>query len=79
MRTSSSRSKPCACLAKLTVALNEFSSQVLDGDGEEHTHESEADRELMRSVAAQSIVLLKNKDGLLPLKPKVSIFAIPLL
>ena len=30
----------------------------------------------MRSVAAQSIVLLKNKGGLLPLKPQVSLSAL---
>jgi hypothetical protein len=32
--------------------------------------ESDADKDLMRRVAAQSIVLLKNEGGLLPLRPK---------
>ncbi|KAJ7259206.1 beta-glucosidase [Mycena rebaudengoi] len=43
--------------------------EVLDGDGEERTLESEEDKTLMRRVAAQSIVLLKNEGGLLPLSP----------
>lgn len=46
--------------------------QVLDGDGLEYTRESEADTALMRSLAAQSIVLLKNDNALLPLKAEVS-------
>jgi beta-glucosidase len=44
--------------------------QILDGDGEERTVESEEDKELMQKVAAESIVLLKNDAGLLPLKPE---------
>ncbi|KAJ7677968.1 beta-glucosidase [Mycena polygramma] len=44
--------------------------EVLDGDGEERTLESDADKDLMRRVAAQSIVLLKNDGGLLPLRPQ---------
>ncbi|TCD66746.1 hypothetical protein EIP91_000987 [Steccherinum ochraceum] len=44
--------------------------EILDGDGIEYTRESEEDKALMRSLAAQSIVLLKNDNNLLPLKPK---------
>ncbi|KAJ6482510.1 beta-glucosidase [Mycena sanguinolenta] len=44
--------------------------EVLDGDGEERTLESDTDKDLMRRVAAQSIVLLKNEGDLLPLQPK---------
>lgn len=48
-------------------------SQILDGDGIERTRESDEDRALMRSLAAQSIVLLKNEDDLLPLRPEVTL------
>ncbi|KAJ2929628.1 hypothetical protein H1R20_g7478, partial [Candolleomyces eurysporus] len=44
--------------------------EILDGDGEERTVESEEDKELMRKVAAESIVLLKNNNNVLPLNPK---------
>ncbi|OBZ75776.1 putative beta-glucosidase J [Grifola frondosa] len=44
--------------------------EILDGDGLERTHETEADKALMRHLAAQSIVLLKNDNAVLPLKPK---------
>ncbi|TEB18147.1 hypothetical protein FA13DRAFT_1746415 [Coprinellus micaceus] len=44
--------------------------EILDGDGEERTLESEEDKELMRKVAAESIVLMKNTNNLLPLNPK---------
>ncbi|KAJ7621338.1 beta-glucosidase [Roridomyces roridus] len=43
--------------------------EVLDGDGIERTLESESDKILMQRVAAESIVLLKNTDGVLPLQP----------
>lgn len=43
--------------------------QVLDGDGQEYTRESEDDKILMRKVAAESIVLLRNENRVLPLKP----------
>ncbi|KZT33940.1 beta-glucosidase [Sistotremastrum suecicum HHB10207 ss-3] len=42
--------------------------EVLDGDGEERTKDSPEDVALMRQLAAQSIVLLKNDGGILPLK-----------
>ena len=45
--------------------------QVLDGDHEEQIGDRQRGRELMTEVATKSIVLLKNEDGLLPLKPKV--------
>ncbi|KAI0053793.1 glycoside hydrolase family 3 protein [Auriscalpium vulgare] len=44
--------------------------EILDGDGQEYTRESEEDKVLMRKVAAQSIVLLKNDTNLLPLEAK---------
>jgi beta-glucosidase len=43
--------------------------QILDGDGEEHTVENEADTLLMRRVAGEAIVLLKNENNILPLRP----------
>ncbi|OCB86539.1 beta-glucosidase [Sanghuangporus baumii] len=41
---------------------------VLDGDGKERTLESDEDTALMRKVASESIVLLKNEGNLLPLQ-----------
>jgi len=43
--------------------------QVLDGDDTERTVEKEEDSALMRKVAAESIVLLKNEGKVLPLTP----------
>lgn len=39
----------------------------MDGDGEEHAQESEEDVTLLRKIAAESIVLLKNDNGVLPI------------
>ncbi|PBK67496.1 glycoside hydrolase family 3 protein [Armillaria solidipes] len=44
--------------------------EILDGDGLERTVESDEDKELMRQVAAESVVLLKNEGGILPLRPQ---------
>ncbi|PPR01041.1 hypothetical protein CVT24_000575 [Panaeolus cyanescens] len=44
--------------------------EVLDGDGIERTVDTEESKELLRQSAAQSIVLLRNEGGVLPLKPK---------
>ena len=49
----------------------------MDGDGEERTDESEEDSALLRKVSAESIVLLKNENGVLPIdKTKVKKVAI---
>lgn len=42
----------------------------MDGDGIERTVESDEDKALLRKLAAESIVLLKNDDNLLPLQPQ---------
>ncbi|KAI0343869.1 beta-glucosidase [Trametopsis cervina] len=55
---------------ELTKKCAEAAPEVLDGDGSELTRESDEDKALMRSLASQSIVLLKNTNSLLPLKPK---------
>lgn len=41
---------------------------MLDGDGQERTADSEEDKALMRKLAGESIVLLKNKNATLPLR-----------
>ncbi len=50
----------------LTSAL-----QVLDGDRVEQVGDRQSGREILTKVANQSIVLLKNEGGVLPLKPQV--------
>jgi beta-glucosidase len=42
----------------------------LDGDGLESSVESEDDKILMRKVASESIVLLRNEGDVLPLNPQ---------
>ncbi|KAF9041689.1 glycoside hydrolase family 3 protein [Panaeolus papilionaceus] len=44
--------------------------EVLDGDGSECTLDTDGITMLLRQVASESIVLLRNEGGLLPLKPK---------
>ncbi|EPS94698.1 hypothetical protein FOMPIDRAFT_80649 [Fomitopsis schrenkii] len=44
--------------------------EILDGDGQEHTLDTPEEKALMRRLAADSIVLLKNDGNVLPLKPK---------
>lgn len=41
---------------------------MLDSDGKEHTRDTEEDKTLMRKVAGESIILLKNQDAALPLQ-----------
>lgn len=54
-----------------------YGREILDGNGEERQHESEEDPAFLRKVAAESIVLLKNDNGLLPIdKTKVKKVAI---
>lgn len=43
--------------------------EVLDGDGMERTDSSQEEMELMHILAAETIVLLKNENGVLPLQP----------
>ena len=44
--------------------------QILDGDGLEKSVDSEDDKILMRKVASESIVLLRNEGDVLPLNPQ---------
>ncbi|KAF8500930.1 beta-glucosidase [Russula emetica] len=42
--------------------------ELLDGDGQEHTRDTEEDKSLMRKIAGESITLLKNQGAVLPLQ-----------
>lgn len=55
--------------------ITDMSIKILDGDGLEHTHDTPEEKALMRELAAASIVLLKNDNAALPLKPKVRLFS----
>ena len=55
-----------------SLSHDHLSSIILDGDGQEHTRDTPEEKALMRRLAADSIVLLKNDGNILPLKPKVS-------
>ncbi|KAF9229019.1 glycoside hydrolase family 3 protein [Gyrodon lividus] len=67
VRTIKERAKKVVELAKRVA---QEAPQILDGDGIERTVESDEDKVLMRKLAAESIVLLKNDDNLLPLQPQ---------
>ncbi|KAH9994097.1 glycoside hydrolase family 3 protein [Russula compacta] len=42
--------------------------EVLDGDGQEQTKDTDEDKALMRKIAGETITLLKNQDAVLPLQ-----------
>ncbi|KIJ29147.1 glycoside hydrolase family 3 protein [Sphaerobolus stellatus SS14] len=53
---------------KLVQKCAKGAPEILDGDGKERTHDSKEDNALMRKVASQTIVLLKNEGNILPLQ-----------
>jgi beta-glucosidase len=55
---------------RLVQRCSQGAPEVLDGDGKERTVDSPEHVKLMRHVAANSIVLLKNEQSILPLKAK---------
>jgi len=56
-------------VVELAKRVAQEAPEVLDGDGRERTVESEEDKALMRHLAGESIVLLKNEGNILPLRP----------
>lgn len=66
VRTVKERARKVVELAKRVA---QEAPEILDGDGVERTVESAEDTALMRKVAGETIVLLKNTNALLPLNP----------
>ncbi|KAH7919491.1 glycoside hydrolase family 3 protein [Leucogyrophana mollusca] len=67
VRTVKERARKVVELAKRVA---KEAPELLDGDGLERTVESDEDKALMRTLAGESVVLLKNEGGLLPLQPR---------
>ncbi|KAH7903362.1 glycosyl hydrolase family 3 C-terminal domain-containing protein, partial [Hygrophoropsis aurantiaca] len=67
VRTVKERARKVVELAKRVA---QEAPEILNGDGLERTVESDEDNALMRKLAGESIVLLKNSGGLLPLQPQ---------
>ncbi|KAH7905370.1 glycoside hydrolase family 3 protein [Hygrophoropsis aurantiaca] len=67
VRTVKERARKVVELAKRVA---QEAPELLDGDGLERTVESDEDKALMRKLAGESVVLLKNSGALLPLQPQ---------